>query len=105
MDEKKRKVNGEAVCYRCGGNGMEPGLSGENAAHCCICNGSGKVKQELIDFLNQSGIYQIPISIRKHLEKVIDYLYSDELKHYNEEGGPEDHVFESVDALKDWVSQ
>ena len=41
----------------------------------------------------------------EHLEKVLDYLYEDELKHYNEMSGPQGHIFESVDTLRDWKGQ
>ena len=38
---------------------------------------------------------------RKHLKAVIDYLYSDESKNYEDEGRPKDHIFVSVPGLQE----
>ncbi len=39
----------------------------------------------------------------KHVQAVVDYLYSDEVKHYEKEGRPEEHIFVSVRALQEIV--
>ena len=39
----------------------------------------------------------------KHLKTVIDYLYSDEIKHYEDEGQPENHIWLSVRGLQEIV--
>lgn len=39
----------------------------------------------------------------EHLRKVIDYLYADEEKHYEQGGKPDGHIFESVKALSDML--
>ncbi len=41
----------------------------------------------------------------KHVKTVIDYLYSDESKHYEKEGRPKGHIFVSVLALQEIVSR
>ena len=37
----------------------------------------------------------------KHLKTVIDYLYCDESRNYEDEGQPQDHVFVSVLGLQE----
>ena len=36
-----------------------------------------------------------------HLKRVIDYLYSDECRDYENEGSPADHIFVSVLGLQE----
>ena len=40
-----------------------------------------------------------------HLKTVVNYLYNDERKHYECEGKPENHIFESVVALEEFVKR
>jgi hypothetical protein len=39
------------------------------------------------------------------LIKVIDYVYEDEQRHWEEEGQPDNHIFTSVRQLRDWADE
>jgi hypothetical protein len=38
------------------------------------------------------------------LEAVIDYLYYDEQKSWQEDGEPESHIYHDLERLIDWLS-
>jgi hypothetical protein len=42
---------------------------------------------------------------RKHLEKVIDYLWYDEEKNWADSGKPSDHIFVHLRAVKEWLDE
>lgn len=39
------------------------------------------------------------------LRKVIEYLWVDEHRHWNEAGNPEDHIFKDVLRLQNWSEE
>ena len=41
--------------------------------------------------------------IIKDLEKLVDYMYAEELRHWEEEGNPEDHIFHAINNVKNYL--
>jgi hypothetical protein len=39
------------------------------------------------------------------LEKVVEYLWIDEEKHFEESDHPKDHIFRDIKRLRDWVKE
>lgn len=45
----------------------------------------------------------MPEEIKKHIENLIDYLYDDEKRHFEESDKPRKHIFRDVQKVKTWL--
>ena len=43
------------------------------------------------------------MNILEHFDRIIDYMYDDEEKHYEESEEKKEHIFVSIKAIKDWL--
>ena len=43
------------------------------------------------------------ISIEKDLQKIVDMWWKHEFDHWEESGNPEDHIFNSINNIKNWL--
>tara|TARA_R100001244_G_C5085742_1_gene115127 strand:- start:117 stop:347 length:231 start_codon:yes stop_codon:yes gene_type:complete len=41
--------------------------------------------------------------IYKDLEKLVDYMYAEELRHWEEDGNPTDHIFHAINNIKNYL--
>ena len=37
------------------------------------------------------------------LEKLVEYMWAEEHKHWEEEGNPQDHIFQSINNVKNYL--
>tara|TARA_R100000234_G_C4864522_1_gene120635 strand:+ start:229 stop:435 length:207 start_codon:yes stop_codon:yes gene_type:complete len=37
------------------------------------------------------------------LEKLVEYMWAEENKHWEEEGNPQDHIFQSINNVKNYL--
>ncbi len=53
----------------------------------------------------QSPIENVTDDVRHHMERILDYLRDDELKHCRCAGStdPHSHIFSSLAALRNWI--
>jgi len=42
-------------------------------------------------------------AIVNSIEKVVDYLWREEYNHWEEEKNPQNHIFHSVNTLRNWL--
>lgn len=42
--------------------------------------------------------------IKEEIEKILDYVYEDEERHYSESDKPKDHIFNTIKRVKDWLA-
>jgi len=61
----------------------------------------------LIRYYDLVEIESMSKETREHLHKVLEYLWKDEQRHYEEcdEEGRDNHIFVSMKAVNDWISQ
>lgn len=45
----------------------------------------------------------VPTELKEHMKRLVEYLYEDEKKHKREMEGDGKHMFDSVEALRDWL--
>ena len=43
--------------------------------------------------------------IIKDLEKLVEYMWAEENKHWEEEGNPQDHIFQSINNVKNYLNK
>jgi len=43
--------------------------------------------------------------IFEHINKMVDYLYESEYKHWEESGKPKNHIFNSAMEVRKWIEQ
>ena len=43
-------------------------------------------------------------SIKNDLQKIVDYLFEDEFKHYIESNKPDDHIFVAVNRVEKYLN-
>ena len=41
--------------------------------------------------------------IIKDLERLVDYMYAEELRHWEEEGNPINHIFHAINNVKNYL--
>ena len=41
--------------------------------------------------------------IIKDLERLVDYMYAEELRHWEEDNNPEDHIFHAINNVKNYL--
>jgi len=53
----------------------------------------------------RSDIMDIPMDqqTRRCLEEVVEYMFDDEYKHWQEDGRPEAHIYNCVETLERWL--
>ena len=39
------------------------------------------------------------------LEKLVEYMWAEENKHWEEEGNPQDHIFQSINNVKNYLNK
>ena len=42
-------------------------------------------------------------SIKKDLQKIVDYMWRDEFKDWEEKENPKDHIFHAFNDVKNWL--
>ena len=42
--------------------------------------------------------------IVKSMQKIVDYLYANEFKHYIENDKPDDHIFVHINKVEKWIN-
>ena len=42
--------------------------------------------------------------IVKSMQRIVDYLYADEFKHFIENNQPDDHIFVDINNVEKWLN-
>ena len=42
-------------------------------------------------------------NIEKDLDRLVDYMYAEELRHWEEGANPEDHIFHAINNVKNYL--
>ena len=41
--------------------------------------------------------------LKENLQKIVDYIWRDEFKDWEEKDNPEDHIFHAINNIKNWL--
>lgn len=79
--------------------GISKGIN-KNDALQRLLNENSWIGQAGYDAAKITGIQVLSNSIKKDIEELIEYLWSDELRHYEENDYPKNHIFRVLMQLK-----
>ena len=60
---------------------------------------------EAKDIQNFMRSLKLEKNLKKEIGKVVDYLWHDEEKHWEEDGKPRNHIFIAVRRINNWLKQ